>query len=296
MAIEMVTGPRTIQNTWPLASISNRTRDINSWKIGFSHWAFWNILITRTIVRVMITFRESWIEIWMTGRDMFLSWYICLSGSMVGRQCIKLEIWGSDPSFKTQIFLSIFIRKICYFRYDFYEMLMDISNNNLKEESSVPRFGKIGSSPFRKISDKRTCEGAGIPDEYCICARETQLSTNDTRVKTIAQDLVSYVNYLLESNIEPTLCTHLELTSILSAQLLSLGPQSARPQGFRVLYRVMIQVSPSDALFEGTLEMDAWSERGLVVGDVNRINRYGNQSHCISDRILKLYCFCSDLL
>ena len=175
-------------------------------------------------------------------------------------------------------------------------MLMDISNNNLKEESSVPRFGKIGSSPFRKISDKRTCEGAGIPDEYCICARETQLSTNDTRVKTIAQDLVSYVNYLLESNIEPTLCTHLELTSILSAQLLSLGPQSARPQGFRVLYRVMIQVSPSDALFEGTLEMDAWSERGLVVGDVNRINRYGNQSHCISDRILKLYCFCSDLL
>ena len=29
MAIEMVNGPRTIQNTWPLISISNRTRDIN---------------------------------------------------------------------------------------------------------------------------------------------------------------------------------------------------------------------------------------------------------------------------
>ena len=44
----MVTGLRTVQNTWPLVSISNRTRDIKSWKIGFSHWAFWNILITRS--------------------------------------------------------------------------------------------------------------------------------------------------------------------------------------------------------------------------------------------------------
>ena len=56
MAIEMVTGSKTIQNTWPLVSISNRTRDINSWKIGFSHWAFWNILIMRIIVRVMSLF------------------------------------------------------------------------------------------------------------------------------------------------------------------------------------------------------------------------------------------------
>ena len=55
MAIQMVTNPRAIENTWPLVSISNRTRDINSWKIGFCHWAFWNILITRTMVRVTIT-------------------------------------------------------------------------------------------------------------------------------------------------------------------------------------------------------------------------------------------------
>ena len=50
----MVTGLRTIQNTWPLVSNSNRTRDIKSWKVGFSHRAFWNILIKRTIVRFMI--------------------------------------------------------------------------------------------------------------------------------------------------------------------------------------------------------------------------------------------------
>ncbi|PSN55945.1 hypothetical protein C0J52_00456 [Blattella germanica] len=181
--------------------------------------------------------------------------------------------------------------------YDFYEMLMDLANNNLDEKSQVTRYGTIGNSPFRKISNKRTCDDAGIPAEYCICARETQLSTNDTRVKSIAQDLVDHLNdVLLANSIEEGLCSPLDLTNILSAQLLSLGPQVAKPQGFRVLYRVMIQVSPSDALFEGTLEFDAWSERGRVVGDVNRINRYGKQSHCVNDRILQLYCFCSDLM
>ncbi|KAJ9576012.1 hypothetical protein L9F63_007112, partial [Diploptera punctata] len=187
-------------------------------------------------------------------------------------------------------------RNILLSWYDFYEMLMDIASNNLDEESLVTRYGTIGSSPFRKISDKRNCDDVGIPEEYCICARETQLSTNNTRVRTIAEDLVNHMNVLLQSNIEQEMCSYLELTNIISAQLLSLGPGVAKPQGFRVLYRITIQVYPSDAVFEGTLELDAWSEKGHVLGDVNRLNRYGNQSHCISDRILKLYCFCIDLL
>ena len=37
MGIHMVTGPRSMQNSWPLVSISNRTRGTNSWNIGFCH-------------------------------------------------------------------------------------------------------------------------------------------------------------------------------------------------------------------------------------------------------------------
>ena len=51
VAIQMVTGPRAIQNTLPLVSISNRTRDINPWKIGFCHWSFSSILVTRTVFK-----------------------------------------------------------------------------------------------------------------------------------------------------------------------------------------------------------------------------------------------------
>jgi hypothetical protein len=176
-------------------------------------------------------------------------------------------------------------------------MLMDLVHNNLGKKSFVQRYGTIGSSPFRRISTNRTCEEAGIPDEYCICARERQLSTNDTRVKIAARDLVAYINFdLLGSTINQGVCSPLHLRHILSAQMLSLGAHVAQPQGFRVLYRVMVQVMPSNALFEGTLEADAWNRRGNIVGDVNRVNRYGNQSHCVSDKIVQLYCYCTDLL
>ena len=173
---------------------------------------------------------------------------------------------------------------------------MDLAHNNLNKKSRVQRYGTIGSSPFRWIPKNRTCEEAGIPDEYCICAREKQLSTNDTRVKTAARDLVAYINSdLLGSTINRKVCSPLRLRHILSAQILSLGAHIAQPKGFRVLYRVMVQVMPSNALFEGTVEKDAWNKQGNIVGDVNRINRYGNQSHCVSDKIVQLYCYCTDL-
>ena len=42
------------------------------------------------IVNASITFSQSWVEISEEG--LILSWYLCLSDSMVERQCIKLEI------------------------------------------------------------------------------------------------------------------------------------------------------------------------------------------------------------
>jgi hypothetical protein len=176
-------------------------------------------------------------------------------------------------------------------------MLMDLAHNNLGKISDVQRYGTIGSSPFRQISKNRLCEDAGIPVEYCICAREKQLNTNDTRVKSAARDLVTYINFdLLGTTVDEGVCSPLHLTHILSAQMLLLEEYVTQPKGFRVLYRVTVQVMPSNALFEGALKVDAWSRQGNVVGDVNRINRYGNQSHCVSDKIVKMYCYCTDLL
>jgi hypothetical protein len=42
----------------------------------------------------------------------------------------------------------------------------------------------------------------------------------------------------------------------------------------------MVQVVPSKALFEGTVEVDAWSKQGNVVGDVNRIKSMESITLC----------------
>ena len=51
----MVTGPRAIQNTWPLVFIFNMTRDMNPLKNRLLYSAFSNLLETRTAVCVPIT-------------------------------------------------------------------------------------------------------------------------------------------------------------------------------------------------------------------------------------------------
>ena len=58
------------------------------------------------IVNVCITFWESWFEVWEEG--LIVSSYLCHSGSMIERQCIKLEIWGSNPSLDTNFSLNIY--------------------------------------------------------------------------------------------------------------------------------------------------------------------------------------------
>jgi len=105
---------------------------------------------------------------------------------------------------------------------------MDLAHNNLGKKSLVQRYGTIGNSPFRWISKSRTCEEAGIPEEYCICTKDRQLKTSDKRVQTVARDLVAYINSdLLGQTINQVMCSPLYLKHIRSAQMLALGPQVA---------------------------------------------------------------------
>ncbi|XP_067001262.2 uncharacterized protein [Anabrus simplex] len=179
--------------------------------------------------------------------------------------------------------------------FDVYELLMDVAKDNFKENSSVKQWGKIGYSPFRNVPRNRTCAQAGIPYNYCICAREKTLTPQEPAVVEVARDLVNHVNGLL-SIVGEDKCVPLVLNEVTNAQLILPNAHVVQPKGFVATYRVTVKVEPSGGLLEGTLERNAWRTSGKVVGEVSRINRYGNQSHCIQDKILKLYCYCTDLL
>lgn len=180
--------------------------------------------------------------------------------------------------------------------YDVYEMLTDIALDNLQPTPRVTRFGQLGFSLFRPVPTGRTCLEAGVAEEFCVCSQEVPMTTDDPMVVSAAHALVRYLNAQLAKSRPIGACAPLRLVQVVNAQKIVPAWQVSRVQGFSVTLRVTVRLSPSDALLEATLERDAWDQEERVVGDVSRINKYGNQSHCVYDRRLRLYCYCLDLL
>ena len=62
------------------------------------------------------------------------------------------------------------------------------------------------------------------------------------------------------------------------------------------LYIVQLYVNPGMALFETLIKGKDRNTKFDVFKEINRINIYGNQSHCISHKFIKNYCYCKDML
>ena len=59
--------------------------------------------------------------------------------------------------------------------------------------------------------------------------------------------------------------------------------------------QIKIVASPSDGVYEASIEYDIDSEAYTVKGtSISRVNRYGDQPNCITEKhaTLRKYCFC----
>jgi hypothetical protein len=66
-------------------------------------------------------------------------------------------------------------------------------------------------------------------------------------------------------------------------------------QKFKKFYLIKVYVKKWKAFFKSTVKI--FDENNIeVIGDISRIDKYGNQSHCIHNPILGKYCFCKDLV
>ena len=150
-----------------------------------------------------------------------------------------------------------------------------------------------GLSLLRPLPQKRNCESAGIPEDFCICQRENQININDLRIQKSANAVIDRINGFLGKEIEDKRCSALALEKIEHAQTFLPNLKIAMDSsGLYVMYRVTITASPSKGLFEGVVRHLINSDVYTVTGDVNRINKYGNQSTCVQSALLRKYCFC----
>lgn len=198
--------------------------------------------------------------------------------------------------------------------FDIHETLRDVMNfgsdkAELSEDSSKPL--PRGISLFREIPKRRSCADAAIEPHWCACLSWHVVPTSDQTVQTAAQAVVEQFNSLTSALRDS--CSELKLYTIISAQRFSTSDEvlkfvrSIDDHG-RVptftdkiiskehLYQITLTTQPGGAKFEATVRHVL--RHGNMTVDLNavsRINRYGSQSHCITDkhRYLRQFCYCN---
>ncbi|CAL8096489.1 unnamed protein product [Orchesella dallaii] len=151
-----------------------------------------------------------------------------------------------------------------------------------EEQASLPR----GISQFLPIPLSRKCKSAGIEDHYCVCHNHKVISSNNTIVKQAASYAVFFINSLVSTYPK---CAFLSLSTVKSAQVVDKGFLEEEE------YQIIFKTTPGDASFEASVirhQNGVWT----ISGTIGRTNLYGNQSHCVDNRDVKLYCYCTNFL
>ncbi|XP_065288706.1 uncharacterized protein [Dermacentor albipictus] len=164
-----------------------------------------------------------------------------------------------------------------------------------------------GVSLFHEVAFNRSCEDAYIFPHWCTCQNRTVVSVNDPGVINASHALVSAVNSQLEPRAE--LCSPLALYKVVDAtvsqpndkvlrfvrhyhDVIGRGVQLGKKVTAPLDYMVTVMVKPSNALLEATIRYYEPTEQYVVLGDVSRLNRYGSQGECISDAVMRKFCYC----
>ena len=160
-----------------------------------------------------------------------------------------------------------------------------------------------GQSLFTSISLDRTCEDAGIPDDYCLCRQFVPFNESST-IATLSSHILAHLN----SELKPfsTKCAKLELNKILKVKITSqnfdnnLKIKSVSKRTFSM----KILTSPSNGTIEATLQAMINKVTGTIsdpksvtiIGNVVRLDRYAEQSYCAANTAVESFCYCKNLL
>lgn len=152
---------------------------------------------------------------------------------------------------------------------------------------SVPENEPYGHSLFVDIPSDRTCETAGIPEQYCMCNSYVPARlNNEGRFST---NLVKQLNILLKPYSD--LCAELTLNKTLRVHIRQneLDSPSAH-------YLVQFQTQPGEGKFEANVLLEQKNGANFdltVLGSISRIDQYGHQSQCVAGKpSIEPYCYC----
>lgn len=139
-------------------------------------------------------------------------------------------------------------------------------------------------SLFFEVPHNRSCPDAGIDKHWCTCTDFKEIDKSSLNVEKVVSFTLKKLNSELA---EHKKCAQLKLNQISSARESVHGTST-------IDYLISFEVLPSYGQMEATVRCsDAECEQDLtIIGEISRINKYGDQSKCISDAHLRKYCYC----
>lgn len=181
-------------------------------------------------------------------------------------------------------------------RFINFLFFLDLDETKFRKNTAKIR-SERGISLFEPIPSTRSCSDALIPDAFCSCFRQENISEVEFEMdttesfKSTAGFILAQINHLTDS--VRAKCHQFRLERIVSFKKLVINRIK--------MYAVVLVSQPGDAWFEASLKLEENKRKGQfgrlkLNGDPIRLSAYGNQSHCIKHPTLVNFCFCNDLI
>lgn len=174
-----------------------------------------------------------------------------------------------------------------------------------------------GQSLFNRIDRfTRKCPDAGIDTHWCPCMEWEVADKNDGIIQTIADAVLKYVNNLTSDEQLRNLCLPYKLENVNGAWkenanskvqsfdktvkvkdcdscVAKFGKKIPDTLKNDAQYQIQLGAIPGPAMFEASVRM-VNGHAQIRSNHISRINRYGDQPHCIKETHTHLmkYCYC----
>lgn len=141
-----------------------------------------------------------------------------------------------------------------------------------------------------------------------MCQVRYDASLDDPVVPRVLTFLRDEINGMLARHPQ---CSKLNISRLIDAKVVSHNPTSGLStdgssvtststttttersfQPFWTDYSLTVEMIPGGAIFEGSVRYRADNDSMSLVDSVSRLNAYGNQSSCVDDFHMRLYCYC----
>ncbi len=195
--------------------------------------------------------------------------------------------------------------------FDFHETLKNVLNFDI-EKIRTPHTITRGLSLFREIPEGRSCVEAQIAAHWCTCLKWLEVSKDGDNAKAAAWALISQINQLTQDFRDQ--CEELMLSKIIKVEKYTPSEKLLRfvgnidrdgripefnekmEKGVNDMYQVTVQTMPNNGMYEATAVLQAQINYVVDSSYISRINRYGDDPHCIinSHPHLRPYCYCKD--